>query len=316
MFADIFREVHDFANVSQAHFHHELITKNDAHLPTERKINRMTHYFGSAWKGECPSLMAFSLCPSAHNGTRQADIVFALNETLRRFPEARIVVFSRSNLFRTAIASHGENFVKPECADEVRQTSFDVANFRCELPHIVAFRANLYGTAEDLQVPFRAVLFESLLADTRDTVEGLATWLGFDKPLRKALVESAVSRIRGGRSKHAPIVHDGCPADLPERSGLVLANASDLTAALDAFRDRLDKEGVAGGDCLAAMAKAANDEAFPYLIDFHASGHDDECDGKMNPHYACIPARLVAARARADAARGREGSEPATSRRG
>ena len=92
-----------------------------------------------------PPLAAVTLCPSLHDGSRQADIAAVLREALRRIDGARVVVFSRSNLFRVALASHGTHRRKPACGPgEVLETRYPLQHFSCELPHVVAYRANLY----------------------------------------------------------------------------------------------------------------------------------------------------------------------------
>lgn len=114
-------------------------------MSTEEKVRNMINAFRpkqcSAENGDCsrcPAMVGFTLCPSTHQGPLQHDIVKALKEVLKETPDARVVTFSRSNLFRTGIASHGLHRRFLTCgASEQLVTYFPFPYFQCELPHVV-----------------------------------------------------------------------------------------------------------------------------------------------------------------------------------
>jgi hypothetical protein len=205
------------------------------------------------------------MCPSLLDGARQADIVYALRETLRRVPRAKVVLFSRSNLFRTAIASRGTHVRKqrPSCANETVVTTFPLANFACELPHIVAFHANLYAVARDVGVKAYDVLYERLAHDAAATMRALGVWLGLDAAAVAAMAARAAAKVP--RLAGPLVVTTNCSA--PRRdAGVRLRDKAAFVAAVDRFAAAAGLAGTRGGACLAAMADAPNDEVFPDVI--------------------------------------------------
>ena len=282
-------------NGTSIDFQEELITKKTAEtMSLARKVRLMAGALATTSKDRCPDVLGFSLCPSLHDGTAQRDVAAALRALLGNFPGTRLVVFSRSNLFRTALASHGvkKHKKKPDCAaGDVLATTFPAANFACELPHVVAFRANLYRTARRVGAPFRGVLFEELLADAPATMRGVGAWLGVPGRVADALAAHAAEELPSGRGG-PPVAHLDCAEETADRSGLVLADARAILAALDAFRRRAAAQGAAGSACLASMARAANDEAFPLVVNYTATPADvaTPC-AKVDPTYACVSER-------------------------
>ena len=58
---------------------------------------------------------------------------------------------------------------------------------------------------------------------------------------------------------------------------------------------RAAAQGAAGSACLASMARAANDEAFPLVVNYTATPADvaTPC-AKVDPTYACVDAASIA----------------------
>ena len=288
LFANLLRNT----NSSDAKHEHksfvaELLGKT-TELPYEGMVDLMTGALRPPARRpgiRCPPVHGFTACPSRHDGSAQPDVAAAINETLARVPGARLVVFSRSNLFRVAVASHGTLSHKERealsCgAGESVTTIFDIKNFACELPTIVAFRANLYGvaTAAVGAGNYYSVLFEALVADAEATLRGLARWLRLPTAATAALADKGKHMVprREGRALVTTVRGDcGDAASRGDESDLRLADKPAFVAAVNKFAAKID-----GPNCLLAMAYAPDNEAFPDVIPYRAPDKRKRADGQ------------------------------------
>lgn len=285
LFANLLNTNSSDAKHGRATFVPELLGKK-TELPYEGMVDLMTGALRPPARRlgiPCPPVHGFSACPSRHDGSAQPDVAAAINETLARVPGARLVVFSRSNLFRVAVASHGtSSHAKREglsCgADKSITTIFDIKDFACELPTIVAFRANLYEVAAAAvgAGKYYSVLFEALVADAEATLRGLASWLRLPTAATAALADKGkrmVPRREGRALVTTARVDCHGAARRRDESDLRLSDKPAFVAAVKKIAAEID-----GPNCLLAMAYAPDNEAFPDVIPYRVPDERKRAD--------------------------------------
>ncbi|KAK3263016.1 hypothetical protein CYMTET_28158 [Cymbomonas tetramitiformis] len=94
------------------------------------------------WTQECSlKAVGYSMCPSTDKGLLQDNIVETLTEVLSAVPWTKVLIFLRTNVVKTGLASHGTGHRK--CISECRER-YPKGAFMCELPHLMKYNENLY----------------------------------------------------------------------------------------------------------------------------------------------------------------------------
>ena len=174
-----FKDLLTIANVSK--INKEIITKKQKtkYLTTSQKKKKIARSLSNT-RGL--TVKGFTACPTLRSGALQEDFHEVMDDAMVQFPRARILIFSRSNMFLTAIAAHGtKKSKKPRCSeDQVLQTSFNFSNFECELPHIMLYHKHLLALGHALQergYPVHFVLYEDLKRETAVTMSKVVKFI-------------------------------------------------------------------------------------------------------------------------------------------
>ena len=115
-----------------------------------------------------------------------------LSAVLTNVPRVKLLVYTRTNVFRVAIASHGTGHEKPDCMPPSKVgIVFSMHNFACELPHVLRYEENLRQVQSELRVagwPVLRIVYEELLADAKGRMAQVAQFLGLPASAAALLV--------------------------------------------------------------------------------------------------------------------------------
>jgi len=277
------------ANVSQ--IDEEIISKSKAkRLNTREKEMRIARSLSDT-TGSL-AVKGFTACPSLRNGGFQEDFREVMDDAMDKFPRARILIFSRSNMFRTAIASHGTNRRKnkPRCSeDQVLQTSFDFSNFKCELPHVMMYHKHLLALGNALKdrgYPVLFVMYEDLKRDTTVTMSKVVDFIfgACDEstcrnPDRAKQIMLAKSRTGEAKDGHDPPTSNTKDARVGDRHRFNIAHRKKYRKFLG---QQLNSTCLL--DQLDVIGDPTSDEC-PYP--FENDNTSQECK-KRDPKYSCV----------------------------
>jgi len=274
------------ANVSQ--IDPEIIIKTKAkNLNTRQKEEKIARSLSDT-TGSL-AVKGFTACPSLRNGGFQEDFRELMDDAMVKFPRARILIFSRSNMFRTAIASHGtKKRNKPRCSeDQVLQTSFDFPNFECELPHVMMYHKHLIALGNALKdrgYPVFFVMYEDLKRDTTVTMSKVVDFIF------EACNESTCRSPDRAKQIMLAKVRTGEPKDTPPTGSSTTKDArvGDRFNIADRKKYRKFFGQQLNSTCLLDQLDAIGDPTFdecPYP--FENEKTSQECV-KKNPKYSCV----------------------------
>jgi len=275
----------------------EIITKSmSQRITTGKKIQRMERVLKTFERSPqlCSEMIGFTACPMLPTGEIQPDFMEIMSYLQKRHPRLRVIIFSRSNVIRTAVASHStkgrkeKKEVQAECKSKGKsccRISYPIQAFQCEFPHVMKWHEHLLKFGDDLReegFPVQTVLYEELLADPKAKVAELAEWIGLSENATSALLLA-----QGGQKRKEDwwLARRKMMMDLPSEPDLDLENFNE-------YRQFILSLPSPGRECLLQQLYSPDGNVFPVCdYPFHQDESPMCTEGHhhlhVDPEYQC-----------------------------